>query len=208
MFKRAIAAGAALVLSAAAAQASTLIDTGPGTVGGAALGQGQWLAAKVFIDHAAIISEIDGYIAQTLEAATSSTFSISLWNDSGDVPYQALFTADAQFPADDDGTAKWVGVATNWDVVSGEYWVVFSVSPGQTLDGTVPGTALAETIGSASSDGSSAQHWQRADRLHVPVRIFEADRLPGTPEPSTWLLMIAGFGLAGVALRRRRPAYT
>jgi hypothetical protein len=26
----------------------------------------------------------------------------------------------------------------------------------------------------------------------------------GVPEPSTWLLMIAGFGLAGAALRRRR----
>lgn len=26
------------------------------------------------------------------------------------------------------------------------------------------------------------------------------------PEPATWLMMIVGFGLAGVALRRRRPA--
>jgi len=29
---------------------------------------------------------------------------------------------------------------------------------------------------------------------------------PGVPEPTTWALMIAGFGLAGAALRRRRPA--
>ena len=28
----------------------------------------------------------------------------------------------------------------------------------------------------------------------------------GTPEPETWALMVAGFGLAGSALRRRRPA--
>ncbi|THD64539.1 MAG: PEP-CTERM sorting domain-containing protein [Phenylobacterium sp.] len=28
----------------------------------------------------------------------------------------------------------------------------------------------------------------------------------GVPEPSAWALMIAGFGLTGAALRRRRAA--
>jgi choice-of-anchor A domain-containing protein len=35
---------------------------------------------------------------------------------------------------------------------------------------------------------------------------FTGDLLGGVPEPSTWGLMIAGFGLAGAALRRRRGA--
>lgn len=30
-------------------------------------------------------------------------------------------------------------------------------------------------------------------------------QIQGVPEPSTWALMIGGFGLAGAALRRRRP---
>jgi hypothetical protein len=34
------------------------------------------------------------------------------------------------------------------------------------------------------------------------------DRLPAVPEPAAWVLMIAGFGLAGVALRRRRTLAT
>ncbi|MGZ3376980.1 MAG: NF038122 family metalloprotease [Phenylobacterium sp.] len=34
------------------------------------------------------------------------------------------------------------------------------------------------------------------------------DLTPSVPEPSAWALMIAGFGLAGAALRRRRPALT
>lgn len=39
--------------------------------------------------------------------------------------------------------------------------------------------------------------------------IFERTGTTNTavPEPATWALMIAGFGLAGTALRRRRPAF-
>lgn len=32
------------------------------------------------------------------------------------------------------------------------------------------------------------------------------DGPPGVPEPATWAMMIMGFGAAGVALRRRKPA--
>jgi len=34
---------------------------------------------------------------------------------------------------------------------------------------------------------------------------FRIDNAGGVPEPMTWALMIPGFGLAGAALRRRRP---
>ena len=29
--------------------------------------------------------------------------------------------------------------------------------------------------------------------------------IPGVPEPATWAMLIAGFGLVGAAARRRRP---
>ena len=32
--------------------------------------------------------------------------------------------------------------------------------------------------------------------------------MPSVPEPATWAMMIAGFGLVGFAMRRRRPART
>ena len=38
------------------------------------------------------------------------------------------------------------------------------------------------------------------------VRIGPLQDVAGVPEPAAWALMIAGFGLAGIALRRRRSA--
>ena len=40
------------------------------------------------------------------------------------------------------------------------------------------------------------------NRFHDPLATSG-----GVPEPSAWALMIAGFGLAGTTLRRRRPAF-
>jgi hypothetical protein len=35
---------------------------------------------------------------------------------------------------------------------------------------------------------------------------YESEAIPPVPEPASWAMMIAGFGLAGAALRRRRTA--
>ena len=45
----------------------------------------------------------------------------------------------------------------------------------------------------------------RADELQA-LGAFEADSVAAVPEPSAWALMIAGFGLAGAAMRRARGA--
>lgn len=37
--------------------------------------------------------------------------------------------------------------------------------------------------------------------------VLDAPVISGVPEPTTWAMMIAGFGLAGAAIRRRRVAY-
>lgn len=45
-----------------------------------------------------------------------------------------------------------------------------------------------------------------ADTAIDNVRIGPVRGPSGVPEPATWALMLSGFGLAGAALRRRRPA--
>lgn len=57
-------------------------------------------------------------------------------------------------------------------------------------------TAIAFTIASSSQIGFN-------DPLIDGV-VFEAATAGAVPEPGTWSLMIAGFGIAGMALRRRQ----
>ena len=38
------------------------------------------------------------------------------------------------------------------------------------------------------------------------ITVFDVTAPGAVPEPTTWALMISGFGLAGAALRRRRTA--
>jgi hypothetical protein len=40
----------------------------------------------------------------------------------------------------------------------------------------------------------------------APINGLVSDLLGGAPEPSTWAMMLAGFGMTGAALRRRRIA--
>jgi hypothetical protein len=66
---------------------------------------------------------------------------------------------------------------------------------------TILGDALFDTFGGAASPAGVAA-------LPAPGYLdnFAVSSVAGVPEPSAWSLMIAGFGLAGAALRRRRAA--
>jgi hypothetical protein len=59
------------------------------------------------------------------------------------------------------------------------------------------GFAMNGTISIANGSGS-------ANAIRLSVGDFAAN--PAIPEPATWAMMIAGFGLVGAAMRRQRPA--
>lgn len=108
---------------------------------------------------------------------------------------QALPSSTAGFDAVIDGTTLTVCVPNDpgcWDI--GANFRPFSFS--------LPSTAFA-----ALADGSAAlgiiQTNEAFVRLGSPTLRIEYDLAGAVPEPATWGMMIAGFGLMGAAMRRR-----
>lgn len=63
--------------------------------------------------------------------------------------------------------------------------------------------------GVSSLDGLHIQFSGTPGYVAIDNIVVEAGQVfdvGGVPEPSTWILAIAGFGLTGAALRRRRTA--
>jgi hypothetical protein len=87
---------------------------------------------------------------------------------------------------------------------------VFQTSGGDLLEGTYLAThggnfqfSNLDLTGALINTGGNVQF---VSGTSIPT--FASFSGPPVPEPSTWALMIAGFGLAGAALRRRRAIAT
>jgi hypothetical protein len=90
------------------------------------------------------------------------------------------------------------------------------------VDGSVEGyDGLAQTVATSIGSTYTISFFLADDSQgsftnpDIDTFVYAGDGLPvstvvapGVPEPAAWALMIGGFGLAGVALRRRRTAVT
>jgi hypothetical protein len=103
----------------------------------------------------------------------------------------------------------------NYDVTSGAFSSAFAgyvsstdFAAAQTLANTWLGNTTSgawhavggKTLGYLYSPGAQSQIYLR------DLEQGEHGLIPGVPEPSQWALLISGFGLAGLAARRRRKA--
>jgi PEP-CTERM motif len=63
--------------------------------------------------------------------------------------------------------------------------------------------------GITATEGVTSFHWQATNGQYEDTgidNIFLAGAQYSVPEPSTWAMMLLGFGVAGLSIRRRRAA--
>ena len=70
------------------------------------------------------------------------------------------------------------------------------------------GLNLAYMIGSLATGATATLQYAYAVGERISDTGGGTDPVPGVPEPATWAMLIAGFGIVGVAMRRRREQAT
>ncbi|HEX7945707.1 MAG TPA: PEPxxWA-CTERM sorting domain-containing protein [Phenylobacterium sp.] len=77
----------------------------------------------------------------------------------------------------------------------------------QAFTGPAGGTIGSVTLGglNLTGDHHTIQFFQNTTFVWTFVSEVTFDGTAGIPEPATWAMMIAGFGLVGGTMRRRRP---
>jgi PEP-CTERM motif-containing protein len=101
----------------------------------------------------------------------------------------SLFTFDFNSPFDAaGGTTYWLGIhaAGDFNSIDGPYW---------------SNTAGNGTSTGHESQGGTFDNWSDNGTEHA---FYLTGLVSGVPEPSTWAMIILGFGVAGMGLRRSR----
>ena len=214
----ALGAALALVLSAASAQAGAIVNGGfesgltdpwvaTGGIGLSALGSGKATdGGRVgLIGFNTVFGDASGAISQTFTTAGAGLFQYAF--DAGraeqfcscqDIPLtfaariDGVLIADALPAFDPSGGGAPVGTgllshyAGSLMLAAGSHELSFAFSRGGSGFGRAPFFLLDAVQGTSLATPPTGT--------------------PGVPEPATWAMLIAGFGLAGGALRRRRYA--
>lgn len=195
---------AALGLSALAAQAATLVDTGEPNLSMASLAidSVDWAADEVSFNTAASIDSIKTYLQ---DDTYGETYTIALYKNLAGLPDTdagALYTSQATFT----GSNGWLGLTgLNWQVGAGQYWIgIESRATDSMTYGSlpVPVASGSGVIGSAFTPSIAGDYL-----VSNPAQYAFALRITGTtpavPEPTGIALLLAGLSLITWVARRQ-----
>lgn len=179
------------------AQASYVVDTGPGAnVGGLSLTRNQYLAGQFTLDVGHEINALEGWMIYPTIVGDLPVFAV-LYGDLGGAPdltneiHSQLFTVPASgIPF----TADWHGISgLTLPVYGGTYWLAFEVPTEDFGSGAMPRTPLQELDFYAIDSGAG---YSTNTTANLGIRVL--------PEPALSGMLAWGAVALAFALPRRR----
>lgn len=195
---------AALGLSAFAAHAATLVNTGEPNLSMASLvvDSADWAADEVNFSTAVNIDSIKTYL---LDDTPGETYTIALYKNLGGLPDTntgALYAGQATFT----GSSGWQGLTgLSWQVAAGNYWVGIesratdSMTYGSLPVPVAPGSGV---IGSAFTP-AIAGDYQASNPAQYAFALQVTGTTPAVPEPTGLALLLAGLSFITWVARRQ-----
>lgn len=214
------ALGVAAAMWAAPASAAVLYDSGQpsSSVTGSGLGSSQSLGGRLIFGSSVTITGFEVYL-KTSPQGVGDTLRLAVHSEELSpsdpalynlLPGTLLYSEEMSAPA---GT-NWRGFSSlSWALAPGAYWFTIE-APDDPILGALPSVAPNSLARYAFTDYFGGRGWEAAGTAPFGLRIYGDGGDPVTlgdswpqpavvPEPSTWAMLLLGFGLTGAALRRR-----
>lgn len=178
--------------------------TGQGGANGWTLASNQTLAGLFTLGAATTVTSVEGFIRNFSGVAANGT--ISIFTGGVDPANSGLqYSAGFTIASTGISAGAWQGVfGQSWALAAGQHWVVFTSDGALNTMTYLPPNPLAQHANAPQLSGP----WvQRGSAFGLGVRITNdiPIAVPGAvPEPTTWAMMIIGFGAVGGAIRLRR----
>ena len=187
----------AALTTSSPAMAAFVVDTGAPENGelNFILDPSQSLAGFFTLGAATTVSAVEGYI----NSAAGNLVTVTIYSN-GAVPAAAntLFSASFTTSATEVQGAWQGAFGQSWALAAGSYWLGFA-STGS--DGMFTGAPNPLSNYAYTSGGN----WvAQPTNQTLGIRVSGVAGIGGAvPEPASWAMMIAGFGLVGGMMRRR-----